>query len=173
MTDTTMTDTTRIRAVEPEDGDALAELFRQPEVIRGTLQLPFTSTQLWRTRTSESADNFHRLVAEAEGRVVGIVGLEVNPRPRRRHAGSLGISVHDGWQGRGVGTALMAGIIELADLWLGLTRLELTVFTDNTRAVQLYERLGFEIEGTHRAFALQEGAYVDAYAMARLVQPSS
>ena len=52
--------------------------------------------------------------------------------------------------------------------WLNLTRLELTVFTDNARAIALYKRCGFEIEGTLRQYAFRDGAFVDAYGMARV-----
>jgi putative acetyltransferase len=34
--------------------------------------------------------------------------------------------------------------------------------------IALYERFGFEIEGTHRRYALREGGLVDVYSMARL-----
>jgi L-phenylalanine/L-methionine N-acetyltransferase len=46
-------------------------------------------------------------------------------------------------------------------------RLELTVYTDNAAAVALYRKQGFVIEGTHRGFALRDGVYIDAHAMAR------
>ena len=44
----------------------------------------------------------------------------------------------------------------------------LTVYTDNARAIALYEKAGFAHEGTHRAYALRAGRFVDAHAMARL-----
>jgi putative acetyltransferase len=62
----------------------------------------------------------------------------------------------------------MGALIEAADRWLNLQRIELTVFTDNARAIALYRRFGFVVEGTHRAYALRDGAYVDVHAMARL-----
>src|SRR6267378_2148434 len=89
-------------------------------------------------------------------------------RPRRSHVGYIGMAVHDEWHHQGVGSALLQAAISLADNWLHLLRLELTVYTDNEVAVRLYKKHGFFIEGTHRAYALRDGKYVDAYAMARI-----
>ena len=76
--------------------------------------------------------------------------------------------VRDDWHGKGVGTAMMRAVIDLADKWLNLARIELTVFTDNESAIALYRKFGFEIEGTHRKYAFRDGDFVDAYAMARI-----
>jgi L-phenylalanine/L-methionine N-acetyltransferase len=62
----------------------------------------------------------------------------------------------------------MQAALDLADDWLNLTRIELSVYTGNAAAVALYEKFGFEIEGTHRRYAFRDGAYVDAYSMARV-----
>ena len=78
------------------------------------------------------------------------------------------MSVHDDWQGQGVGTALMEAAIELADRWLGLSRLELTVFADNEAAIHLYRKFGFDVEGTHRRYAFRDGGFADAHFMARI-----
>src|SRR5215217_5695897 len=94
-------------------------------------------------------------------------------RPRRRHAGVIGMGVHDEWHGKGIGTALMQACVDLADKWLNLTRLELEVYTDNEPAIRLYERFGFEREGLLRQHAYRDGRYVDAYAMARLRAPAA
>jgi len=59
--------------------------------------------------------------------------------------------------------------LDLADNWLGMSRVELTVYTDNAAAIALYEKFGFEKEGTHRRYAFRDGAYVDAYSMARIL----
>jgi putative acetyltransferase len=67
-----------------------------------------------------------------------------------------------------VGSALLEAVIELADKWLNLTRLEMEVYTDNEAAIALYKKFGFEIEGTLRKFAFRDGEYVDAYAMSRI-----
>ena len=78
------------------------------------------------------------------------------------------MAVRDDWQGKGVGTALMEAALDLADNWLNLMRIELHVYVDNAGGIALYEKFGFEVEGTHRRFAFRDGEYVDAYSMARL-----
>ena len=156
-----------MRAAEPGDVEAIQELLAQPLAQANTLQLPFRSIEDRRQRVM-SDSHTHRLVAVVDGRVVGELGLHLEGNPRRRGVAEFGMAVHDEYHGRGVGSALMAALLELADNWLGLRRLELTVYTDNTAAVHLYEKFGFVIEGTASAYALRGGKYVDAYYMARL-----
>ncbi len=159
----------QIRRAEPSDYRALQQIHAQPRAVWGTLQLPFPSEELWRKRLADAADNLIGLCACIDGRVVGSLGLFVGGHSaRRRHAGELGMAVHDDWQGLGVGSALLGAAIELADRWLALRRLELTVYTDNAPAIRLYEKYGFVVEGTFRHYAFRDGAYVDAHAMARL-----
>lgn len=157
-----------IRRAEPTDAEALLHVYASPRVIWGTLQLPYPSLAVWRTRL-EPRDDFYMYVACANDEVVGNLGLETySKRPRRRHVGSLGMAVRDDWQGKGVGSALMQAAVDVADRWLNLTRLELEVFTDNELAIRLYKKFGFEIEGTLKQQAFRDGKYVDAYFMARL-----
>ena len=158
-----------IRSCEPEDYQALQNIYGQPKAIWGTLQLPLPSVEKWKQRIAARADNAYWIVACIDGRVVGNLGLSVVAQsPRRRHVGELGMAIHDKWQGQGAGSALMSAAINLADQWLNLTRLELTVFADNVAAIKLYRRSGFKIEGTLEKFAFRDGEYVDAYAMARI-----
>ncbi len=162
-----------VRRAEPGDYRAVYETMAGPRAVAGTLQLPYESPETWRKRLAEPPEGFYLLVACSQGKagetIVGNLGLHTFPnRPRRRHVGTLGMAVRDDWQGRGVGTALVRAALELADNWLGLTRLELEVFTDNEPALKLYRKFGFETEGTLRAFAFRAGVYVDAYVMARL-----
>jgi putative acetyltransferase len=161
-----------VRHAEPEDYQAIHELHCQPQAIWGTLQLPFPSLEMWRKRLAEKPDALQTLVACVEGDVVGCLGLKLNPLvSRRRHAASLGMAVHDRWQGRGVGTRLMLAATDLADKWLDLVRLELKVYVDNERGIRLYQKFGFVIEGTLVKYAFRDGEYVDAYTMARIRSP--
>lgn len=159
----------KIRHAEPDDYLAVHEMFTAPDLYAGTLQLPYPSRELWRKRLAEPWEGYFNLVAVVDDRVVGMMGLETFPnRPRRRHAGRIGISVHSEFQGRGVGAALMAAGLDLADNWLNLTRLELEVYSDNEAAIHLYERFGFTYEGTMRQHAFRDGKYVDSNVMGRL-----
>ena len=157
-----------VRRAEARDGAAIARIFDSPSAMAGTLQLPFASADLWTKRIGEAKETDHMLVAELANEVVGNLGLHAASRsPRRRHVGTLGIAVRDDCQRRGVGTALLAAAVDLADKWLGYTRLELTVYTDNAAAIALYRKFGFDAEGTARRYALRDGEYVDALMMAR------
>ena len=166
----------RIRHVEPADYEAVWASMNTPKSFAGTLQLPYASRESWRKRIADMPADATMLVAEVRNpetpggyEIVGNAGLHpFGPSLRRRHAMGLGIAVRDDWQCRGIGSALMAALIERADRWMNVLRIELTVYTDNESARRLYERFGFVVEGTHRAFALRDGVYVDAYAMARL-----
>jgi len=158
----------KIRATEPTDVDALHEIFSCPGVTANTLQLPWRSTEFTRERFGQARPDSYGLVAVVDGRVVGNLGLHIVQNARRRDVGALGMSVHDAFQNRGIGSALMAAMVELADNWLGLRRIELEVWTDNHPAIHLYEKFGFVIEGTGRQFARRAGTLVDAYYMGRL-----
>jgi len=158
-----------VRRTEPGDYEALHRIFSGPEAVRGTLQLPLPAKEMWRKQLAEPPEGLFSLVACVDGDPIGNLGLHTSPaRWRMRHVGSVGMAVRDDWQGRGVGSALMEAALELADNWLNLTRVELTVFADNAPAIALYEKFGFEIEGTHRRYAFRDGEYIDAYSMARL-----
>ena len=66
-----------------------------------------------------------------------IFTLCIEPKARRKHVASLGMAVSDDHQGQGVGTQLLESVIDLAENWLNIQRMELTVFTDNEAGVSL------------------------------------
>lgn len=160
-----------LRRATPGDAAAFVALMADPQVYGGLMQLPYPSEAQWRQRL-EHTDNGGAelsLVAEHNGDVVGSAGLHpAGPHVRRRHVAVIGISVRPDAQGQGVGAALMQGLCDYADRWAHILRIELGVYTDNLRAIALYRRFGFEVEGTHRGYALRDGALVDSHTMARL-----
>ncbi len=156
-----------IRAAEPEDAPGATALINLPGYRWGTMRLPYQSESATRQRMSANGPTFNCLVAVLEEKVVGMASL-ARFEGRRSHAGNIGMGVHDDYVGQGVGTRLLSSLLEVADDWWALRRLELTVNADNARAIDLYKRMGFEQEGLLRDYALRGGVLVDAISMARL-----
>ena len=156
-----------IRASCPDDAEAMAEMTALPGFRSGTLRLPYPRPEAVRSwLQSQSADTVN-LMAVLDGRIVGNAGLN-RYSGRRSHAAGLGIGIHDDFVGKGVGTALIGELVDVADNWLNLKRLELNVYTDNTVAIRLYEKFGFKPEGVYVAYAFRDGAFSDSLAMARI-----
>ena len=158
-----------IRPMAAGDMEGFNALRRMPGVMENTLGLPSE-------RVERNIDGFQRMGPDdhvfaavlEDGTLIGTAGLNVHPNPRMRHGATLGILVHTGYQNMGVGTALMKAVLDLADNWLMLVRVELEVFADNARAIHLYEKFGFEKEGLMRMSVVRDGQYQDNYKMARL-----
>ena len=156
-----------IRHIETRDAEALRQINAHPEVYPDLLQLPYPSVELWQERLKPQPGLRH-LVACIDEQVVGHLALRVEQNARRGHVASFGISTAPDFRQRGVGSALMREMVNLCDNWLRIERIELTVFVNNPAAVALYQKFGFEIEGTGKNYALRNGQYVDAYFMARV-----
>jgi len=159
-----------LRRASPADAADFVRLMSDPEVFANLMQLPYPSAEDWRRRFEElpKADALH-LVAVRAGVVVGSAGLHPADRVRRRHVAMLGISVALPAHGQGIGTALMQALCDYADGWAGIQRIELNVFSDNARAIALYQRFDFRLEGTHVGYAMRHGVFADSLSMARLI----
>ncbi|MEX3526451.1 MAG: GNAT family N-acetyltransferase [Burkholderia sp.] len=160
-----------LRPYEAADASAVAAIHQQPVSLRYTLALPCRPAEVitnWHAPLVSGSGQGFALCAVLDGRVVGHLALFVYPPPRS-HGASFGIAVHDAYAGRGIGTLLMQAMLDTADRELGLRRIELNVFADNTRAIALYERFGFVTEAFSRAHAIRDGELADGLLMARLV----
>ncbi|WP_161973839.1 GNAT family N-acetyltransferase [Hwanghaeella grinnelliae] len=96
-----------------------------------------------------------------------LVGGQLN---RIRHTATVGIGVLQAYQGIGIGQALMRDAVARARS-AGIVRLELTVMVPNVRAIEFYERFGFEVEGRKRASVMIDGEPVDELLMATILAP--
>jgi RimJ/RimL family protein N-acetyltransferase len=84
-----------------------------------------------------------------------------------RHAG-LGLLVAREFRGQGLGTEALRLLLAFAFDELNLHRVELGVFSYNVRAIQLYERVGFQHEGRAREWGRRDGAWFDLVNLAIL-----
>jgi putative acetyltransferase len=131
------------------------------------MRLPFASADETRRWIEKTPEGNVAIVAVLEGRLVGAADI-ARGKGRRDHVGGIALVVHDDFHGRGIGAALLGALVDTADNWLNLRRLDLAVYVDNEPAIRLYKRFGFVVEGTRRAAAFRDGAFVDDYIMARL-----
>lgn len=156
-----------LRALRVADTEQFHAMQQLPGVMNGNPHMPYRPVASTRDYLEKLEPAEIVIAATVGDTLVGEAEL-TRFKGRRAHAGSLGIGVHDAWQRRGIGRALMAELIDLADNWLGLRRLELHVFSDNEPALALYRKFGFEIEAHQRGAVLRRGVLIDCYFMARL-----
>jgi RimJ/RimL family protein N-acetyltransferase len=163
----------RIRDIAPQDAERLLpfrrELFGETEfMLYGPGEYAQTPAEVAaQIERAAQISTCRNLIAEADGRFVGMLGVVGSPVPRIRHTAMLVLGVLQSSWGRGVATALMTETIRWAPT-VGLSRLELFVMTTNTRAIALYERLGFKFEGRRRRAYIVNGVEVDDHLMSYL-----
>lgn len=167
-----------IRPVKVSDSNDINQMRRLPGVMETTLGLPSERIENNVKFIESLNDDSHVFVAVLQGyinahktlvesKTVGMVTLRVS-NGRKRHSGSIGLMVHKEFQGNGIGTALLEKAIDLADNWLLLHRLELCVFQDNEKAIKLYGKFGFKVEGIKIDSVCKDGSYVNELCMARI-----
>jgi RimJ/RimL family protein N-acetyltransferase len=162
-----------IRTVRESDAAALLalRLALDEETPFMMLEAGERTTSVEDTRSAIRAvlarDHAIILVAEDGEQLVGLVTASGGEFRRNRATAYVVAGVRQGWAGQGVGRQLFVAL----DGWArgaGIHRLELTVMTHNERAIALYRRMGFEIEGTKRETLRVGGRWVDEYEMAKL-----
>jgi len=117
-------------------------------------------------RDSLAAGNPH-LAAVVDGELIGWCDVCRHSFEIEAHVGRLGMGLVPEFRGRGFGKALLDVTIAAAER-LDFHRIELTAFSDNRRAIALYETRGFVREGLMRAAARFGDEYRDIVLMARL-----
>ena len=99
------------------------------------------------------------------GRVIGWCDVVRPEYPGFEHSGVLGMGVLAEYRRRGIGRALLERTLDSART-LGLTRVELDVFSTNTAAIELYRQFGFRKEGVKRKARILDGVTDDLICMA-------
>ncbi|EOU2462567.1 GNAT family N-acetyltransferase [Vibrio navarrensis] len=162
-----------VRPTCVDDAQALVELYSQPKAQRETLQLPKPSVAMWKERLSNIPAGVYSYVAVVDGKVVGNIGFHHSQRPRTAHTASFGIGVHDDYHGLGIGSKLIETVTDLADNWLNVHRIQIEVNSDNERAIALYKKHGFVIEGEAVDASFRDGQFINTYIMGRIRQRAS
>ncbi len=122
-----------------------------------------------RLRPFLTESRHHFWVADDGDQLVGFLRLVGNRPQRLQHTALVVMGIRRSHWGQGIGTTLMTPAISWAQQH-GISRLELTAVVDNRRAVALYHKMGFRVEGLRRhSLQLADGQFVDEYSMARIL----
>ncbi|MGG4395223.1 GNAT family N-acetyltransferase [Paenibacillus thiaminolyticus] len=116
----------------------------------------------------ESDESIMLLAVTDQGGIAGFAAGIGSSLKRSRHAVSVVIGIRQHYSGQGLGSRLMEEVEHWADA-AGKHRLQLTVMTHNERAIQLYTKRGFRIEGTLNRSLRVDDQFVDEYMMAKLI----
>lgn len=142
---------------------ALNTVVAERRYLAFTDPLPLERTVAFVRSTIANGDP--QLVALAYGTVIGWCDVLRGTQGGHRHIGTLGMGLAPEWRGKGIGRALITETIARARA-AGMTRIQLDVHATNTRAVALYESVGFVREGVKRKAFLADGHSDDAIMMA-------
>lgn len=162
-----------IRKIQKEDAESLFEM--QFELDKETKYMLYEPNERPRNLNAiknnvDSALNGTNLllVAEENKEVVGFFIGRRGQGTRVKHTVYIAVGIRAAYRGQGIGSEFFRQL----DLWAkenSITRLELTVVTENEIAINLYKKNGFEIEGIKKNSMIIDGKYADEYYMGKLL----
>ena len=145
-----------IGKAKPCDAGLILEYLKQvggetDNLTFGAEGLPFSveSEAEFISQMQNSCDDI-MLIAKDRDKIIGCASLNRLPR-RMKHRGELAISVAREYWNQGIGSRLLANIIDFAKKNT-FEVIDLQVRSDNLSAIYLYEKFGFKKIGNHPAF---------------------
>ncbi|HAT4211925.1 TPA: N-acetyltransferase family protein [Clostridium perfringens] len=157
----------KVRDIKIEDYKEIIKIRKMPGVMENILSNKDEEDELIKEKIINRGKNQYWYVAEEDGKVIGLGILMNHGNLRKKHVGVITLMVNSDYQNKGVGSLLMDKLINLSES-LNIIRLELCVFKDNYKAINLYKKFGFKEEGIKVKSALKNGEYIDEIMMARI-----
>jgi RimJ/RimL family protein N-acetyltransferase len=163
-----------IRPITVEDAEALLNLRAQVDRETRFMMLEPGERQTTidqereRLATLLKSDNKQTFLAEDDGQLSGWLRANGGDYRRNHHSVHIVIGIRAAYTNQGVGTRLF----QACEAWArerSLHRLELTVMMHNHLGIALYQKMGFQIEGTAPDALRVDGEYVDLYYMSKLL----
>ncbi|MCA9605952.1 MAG: GNAT family N-acetyltransferase [Myxococcales bacterium] len=148
--------------------DALTHLARRPDVVRFGDHLEVDPPSVFGAWLGEADANRQLSLGAYEGgALVAAARLSTTSRRRRTHVGIVELLAP--WTGGDAAVdALLAALVDAADRWLALSRLELRAPAEHPQIRSVYEGHGFAVETTMRGSVMRDGAFADEASLARL-----
>ena len=156
-----------IRDIEIEDYKEISKIRKMPGVMENILSNKDEEEESIKEKIINMGKNQYWYVAEENGKVIGLGILMNHGNLRKKHVGVITLMVNSDYQNKGIGSLLMDKLINLSES-INIIRLELCVFRDNYKAINLYKKFGFKEEGIKVKSALKNGEYADEIMMARI-----
>jgi putative acetyltransferase len=162
-----------IRPIYDWDLVQLNQIRTREDVCMNILALPTETLKETKDYFFDNPHFIHTFVAvnqnKKEKDVIGYVRLLQYQEVRLHHRGKISIAIDPTYHQCGVGTKLLAKIIDYAKKWMRLEKLELTVLENNEKAIGLYKKFGFEIEGVFKKDTLVDGNYENVVFMSLML----
>lgn len=156
------------------DTEMLWEMFSTlSEASLNNLVLPFTRERIESWTSNINYDKNLPILAlikeKGKQRVIGAASLSFSSVETFKHKAEFGVTVHDDYQNMGLGTEMVNHLLDIARK-KRLKKVFLLVNTDNVRAVHVYKKCGFRIEGKLIKEHCRNGQLEDDYRMAIFLQ---
>lgn len=120
-------------------------------------------------RTMNERTNSLFLVATIDNKIVGYLTFTTMQRERLVHRGDMGVATLKAYWGLGIGAFLIEELFNWVEKNESISKIELQVRVDNKRAIDLYTRWGFVIEGRIARGIKVEDKYYDLYNMGKCI----
>ncbi len=164
-----------IREAERSDAERVFEHFglacRETDFLsfgQGEIRLTLQAEADYIER-SKGTENCIYLLALSGETIAGILFFWAGVRPRTRHSGEFGVTVLKEYWGLGIASLLMDSMLEWAKNNNIIKKINLRTRADNHRAIALYERKGFEVEGILKKDTFTDGVYYDTLWMGLII----
>ncbi|EIW81380.1 acyl-CoA N-acyltransferase, partial [Coniophora puteana RWD-64-598 SS2] len=161
------TDRLTLRAYTEADVDDLLRLWDDPLVqplVSGEPLRPLGPAYKELLKKDMDDATFGTIITLTEtGEFMGNGTVRVR-EPKNRDA-SIYIALLPRFWSKGYGTEATKFMVDHAFRWFGLHRVSLGVFGNNERAIAVYERLGFVMEGRKREALWMDNQWVDSLSM--------
>jgi len=120
-----------------------------------------------RTILKKLRDKETQMVAMDGERMVGWCNIRPDTRPGTSHVGLLYMGVIKKYRKMGVGAKLLERSLRHAEWVRGFECVQLEVYASNYRAINLYKKYGFTVDGLRKKARKHQGKYEDILLMSK------
>lgn len=158
-----------LRPLVKADAQAMFRSLADQEVARltGTHQtFDFADVERFCERSRHQLDRYDYVICDRNDPTAALGEVVLNDiDDENRCANFRGSLYAQAFFNRGMGSEAIVLLMDFAFNELALNRVELEVFEFNSRAIRVYEKIGFKHEGRKRQVLRWDGEYFDALVM--------